>query len=208
VERARRGFDRGRASGLEAIRRVARKTWSIRTARPDDAEQLAGLGATLFREAYEATHPEPTLSEYVRSSFAIERVAQTLDDPASTILVVSTEALSIGYAELHEGPPTAPTTLLSRPLPGAAPMEIVRFYVAEQWHGHGVAHDLMRASEERAREGSCDMLWLQAWTQADRALRFYRKIGFDVYGTAVFTFGPRTDTDLILARGLTPDQSS
>jgi GNAT superfamily N-acetyltransferase len=181
--------------------------WSIRTAEPGDAEHLAALGAALFRQAYALTHPEPTLSEYVASSFAIARVAQTLDDPASTILVVSTNASLIGYAELHEGPPTASTTVLARPLPGVAPMEIVRFYVDHAWHGRGVAHDLMRASEQRARVRSCDALWLQAWTRADRALRFYRKAGFDVYGTAVFNFGARADSDLILARGLTPTRS-
>src|SRR5688500_13395552 len=52
----------------------------IRAAEPGDAEQLADLGAKLFRQAYGVTHPEPTLSEYVASSFAIARVAQTLDD--------------------------------------------------------------------------------------------------------------------------------
>jgi ribosomal protein S18 acetylase RimI-like enzyme len=177
-------------------------TWSIRTAEPGDVQQLAGLGVTLFRQAYGATHPEPTLSEYVARSFALPRVAQTLEDPASTILVASTNGSLIGYAELHEGPPTAPTTVLARPLPGGAPMEIVRFYVDQAWHGRGVAQDLMHACEERARGRSCDAIWLQAWQQADRALRFYRKAGFDVYGTAVFTFGARADRDLILARGL------
>jgi diamine N-acetyltransferase len=181
--------------------------WRIRTAEPGDARQLAILGAALFRQAYEPTHPEPTLSEYVASSFGVARVAQTLEDPASTILVVSTNASSIGYAELHEGPPTASTTVVTRALPGAAPMEIVRFYVDHEWHGHGVAQALMRACEERARRRSCDALWLQAWTQADRALRFYRKAGFEVYGTAVFSFGARADADLILARGITPTES-
>jgi|SRR5687768_12890732 len=181
--------------------------WFIRAAEPGDADQLADLGATLFRQAYAITHPEPTLSAYVASSFATSRVAQTLADPVSTILVVSTNGSLIGYAELHEGPPAASTTVLARPLPGATPMEIVRFYVDHAWHGLGVAHDLMRASEERARVRSCDALWLQAWTRADRALRFYRKAGFDIYGTAVFNFGARADSDLILARALAPTQS-
>lgn len=176
---------------------------SIRIAVPGEAQQLAALGATLFRQAYAATHPEPTLSEYVATSFAASRVAKTLEDPASTMLVaVSTNGSLIGYAELHEGPPTASTTVLTRPMPGAASMEIVRFYVDQVWHGHGVAQNLMRACEERARLRACDALWLQAWQQADRALGFYRKAGFDVYGTAVFAFGAREDGDLILARGL------
>lgn len=178
-------------------------TWSIRAAELGDAEQLAALGAVLFRQTYEPTHPEPTLGEYLSNSFAVSSVARTLDDPASTILVVETNSSWIGYAELHAGKPTATTTVLTRTLPGAAPMEIVRFYVDRAWHGRGVAHDLMAACQERARMSGCDALWLQAWQQAAQALRFYTKEGFDVYGTAVFEFGERADGDLILARGLT-----
>jgi diamine N-acetyltransferase len=178
-------------------------TWLIRVAEPGDAKQLAALGAVLFRQTYEATHPEPTLSEYLGNSFSVSSLARTLEDPASTILVVEADGSWIGYAELHEGPPTAPTTVLTRALPGAASMEIVRFYVDRAWHGRGVAHDLMVACEARARTSDCDVLWLQAWQQAAQALRFYSKEGFDVYGTAVFNFGERADGDLILARGLT-----
>jgi len=178
-------------------------TWSIRTAESGEAPQLAAFAATLFRQAYEITHPEPTLSEYLASSFAIPSMARTLADPASTVLViVSPEGSWIAYAELHQGAPTVPTTVLTRALPGAAPMEIVRFYVDQAWHGQGIAQALMRACEERARTSACDALWLQAWQQAHRALGFYRKAGFEVYGTAVFNFGERADGDFILARGL------
>lgn len=179
-------------------------TWTIRAAELGEAPQLATFAAMLFRQAYEITHPEPTISEYLASSFAIPAMARTLEDPASTVLViVTTDGSWIGYAELHQGAPTVPTTVLTRALPGAAPMEIVRFYVDQAWHGHGVAQALMRACEERARLSACDALWLQAWQQARRALGFYRKAGFDVYGTAVFNFGERADGDFILARGLT-----
>lgn len=179
-------------------------SWSIRAAEPSEAPQLATFAAMLFRQTYEITHPEPTLSEYLANSFAFARFARTLDDPASTILiVVATNGSWVGYAELHQGPPTAPTTVLTRALPGTTPIEIVRFYVDHEWHGQGVAQALMRACEERARMRACDALWLQAWQQAPRALRFYRKTGFEVYGTAVFTFGERDDGDFILARGLT-----
>ena len=179
--------------------------WFIRAAEPSEAQQIATFGAMLFRQAYEATHPEPTLSEYLADSFATPRIARTLEDSASTIfLIVSNNGSWIGYAELHEGAPTAATTVLTRALPGAAPMEIVRFYVDRAWHGRGVAQDLMNVCKERARTSGCDSLWLQAWEQATQAVRFYRKSGFDIYGTAVFIFGARADQDFVLARALAP----
>ena len=179
-------------------------TWSIRPAEPSEAPQLAAFAAKLFRQAYEITHPEPTLSEYLADSFAVPNFARTLEDPRSTILlIVSTDGAWIGYAELHQGKPTAPTTALTRTLPGTAPIEIVRFYVDQEWHGQGVAQELMRACEDWARVRAGDALWLQAWQQAPQALRFYTKAGFEICGTAVFTFGERADEDFILARGLT-----
>ena len=178
-------------------------TWSIRVAEPKEAARLATFAATLFRQAYEATHPEPTLSAYLAKSFAVERMSQTLGDPASTILIAVAEDGSwIGYAELHEGPPTAATTKLTRALPGIAPIEIVRFYVDREWHGRGVAQALMRACDDQARMHGCDVTWLQAWQEAAQALRYYEKAGFEIHGTAVFQFGQRADRDFILARSL------
>ena len=179
-------------------------TWSIRVVKADEAAQLATFATTLFRQAYEPTHPEPTLSGYLATSFDAVRVRRTLEDPASTVLVAAAADGSwIGYAELHQGAPTASTTKLTRPLPGSAPIEIVRFYVDQEWHGRGIAQALMRACEERARAVGSDVIWLQAWQEAAQALRYYEKAGFEVYGTAVFQFGERADRDFILARKLT-----
>lgn len=179
-------------------------TWSIRVPEPSEARRLADFAAMLFRQAYEDTHPEPTLSVYLATSFTVERMSRTLEDPASTLLVVlAADASWIGYAELHQGPPTTSTTVLTRQLPGGAPIEIVRFYVDQEWHGRGVAQALMRACEERARTNGCDVIWLQAWQEAAQALRYYEKAGFEIHGTAIFQFGERADRDFILARRLT-----
>jgi GNAT superfamily N-acetyltransferase len=178
-------------------------SWSIRAVDPSEASRFAPFAADLFRESYGVTHPEPTLSDYLATSFATRRVRQSLADPASTTLLAeAADGTWIGYAELRAGGPTAPTTTLEIQLPGTSPLEIVRFYVDRAWHGQGVAQALMAACDEAARIRGCDALWLQAWQQAPQALRFYRKAGFAVHGTAVFAFGDRADSDFILARAL------
>ena len=179
--------------------------WSIRAVTPSEAARFAPFAADLFRQAYGVTHPEPTLSDYLATSFGTQRVRQSLADPASKTLVAeAADGAWIGYAELRAGGPTAPTTTLEIQLPGTSPLEIVRFYVDQAWHGQGVAQALMAACDEAARTLGCDALWLQAWQQAPQALRFYRKAGFVVHGTAVFAFGDRADSDVILARTLKP----
>jgi diamine N-acetyltransferase len=189
--------------GSEAVdaRRAAAPSWTIRPAALQDAPRLASFGAALFRQAYEPTHPEPTLSAYLANAFAESRVAQSVADRASmTLLVETADGSWLGYAALREGGPSAQTTTLNAPLPGESPLEIVRFYVDGAWQGRGVAQALMHACEEEARARGCDVLWLQAWQQAPQALRFYAKSGFATHGTTVFQFGERADADFILAR--------
>ena len=178
-------------------------TSSIRAVDTSEAARFAPFAANLFRQAYGVTHPEPTLSDYLAASFGTRRVRESLADPMSTTLVVEAAAGDwIGYAELRAGGPTAPTTMIEIPLPGASPLEIVRFYVDQAWHGQGIAQGLMAACDEAARARGCDVLWLQAWQQAPQALRFYQKAGFAIHGTAIFAFGERADADFILARPL------
>ena len=175
----------------------------VRTADPADAERLATFAAALFQQAYGPTHPEPVLSEYLAKAFAVSRMTRVLEDPASTMLVIETgDGTWTGYAELHEGAPGAPGMVVDLPLPGARPLEIVRFYVDARWHGQGVAQTLMDSCDAIARDRGCDVLWLQAWQEAAQAVRFYRKAGFAMHGTAVFMFGERADADFILARSV------
>jgi diamine N-acetyltransferase len=175
--------------------------WSIRIARSTDAARLSPLAATLFRQGYGPTHPEPTMSRYVADAFAPARMAAILADPAANVLLVERGADDgIGYAQVRVGMPEAATTHLTDALPGRRGLEIVRFYVDAAWHGRGIAQALMRACDDVALQRGCDVIWLQAWQLAVRPLAFYRKAGFTIHGTAIFRFGERDDEDYILAR--------
>jgi diamine N-acetyltransferase len=178
--------------------------WRVRRASPADAAPVSVLGAALFRQAYEPTHPEPTLSEYLEAAFDPGYCEQVLRDPHAAVLIAESESGEwIGYVHIREALPDA-TARLAEPLPGARPLEIVRFYVDAAWHGRGVAQQLMAECDAEARARSCDIVWVQAWQPAAQALAFYRKCGFRVIGTATFHFGDRRDDDFILARPPAP----
>jgi len=170
----------------------------IRRARPGEAAALSELAAELFRQGYLATHPEPEFSRYVARTFPTEAFTRDLADPCKVILVAddpSTGSL-IAYAVLRDG---APSGEKSPGYDGAA-IEILRFYVDEKWHGAGVAQALMTACVAEAKARQCDVIWVQAWQHAGRAVAFYKKEGFVVAGTAKFEFGDRFDDDFLLVR--------
>ena len=193
----------GRSSVADSSAARSTGSWRIRPAAAAEAPSLARIGATLFRQAYGATHPEPALSDYLADAFDPLRCERILRDDQTSVLVAESATREwIGYAHLQEGRP-GETTRLEETLLGSRPLEIVRFYVDAAWHGRGVAQDLMAACVEEARARSCDVIWLQGWQQAAQALAFYRKSGFRVIGTATFHFGERRDADFLLARELT-----
>lgn len=177
-------------------------TWKIRPAGPADAPAVAEAGARLFREAYGPTHPEPALTPYLADSFGRASIERILGDPDAALLVAerADRADLVGYAHLRMAAPDAASTVLTRALPGRRPMEVVRFYVAAQFHGQGLAPALMAACDAEARAREADVLWLQAWQEAGRALAYYEKAGFERIGTAIFQFGQRQDHDFVLAR--------
>jgi diamine N-acetyltransferase len=179
-------------------------SWRVRPASPTDAARVSIVGAALFRQAYGPTHPEPTLGEYLATAFDPKHYERVLRDARTAVLLAeSATGEAIGYVHLREAFPD-PSSQLKEPLPGERPLEIVRFYVDAEWHGRGVAQQLMAGCDTEARARLCDVVWLQAWQQAAQALAFYRKCGFRVIGTATFHFGDRRDDDFVLARALEP----
>jgi ribosomal protein S18 acetylase RimI-like enzyme len=167
----------------------------IRRATPDDAAMLASLGERCFRDTYAAQNRPEDIDAYCAATYAAERMARELADPASDMLVAEERGANVGYATLVAGARTG----WGLPAPAA---EIVRFYVDRPWHGRGVAQVLMRATLDRARERGARTIWLGVWEHNPRAIAFYRKAGFAEVGEQTFMLGADRQRDLVMARTL------
>jgi ribosomal protein S18 acetylase RimI-like enzyme len=60
----------------------------------------------------------------------------------------------------------------------------------------------MTACFDAARARGCDAVWLQVWKDAPWAVGFYRKMGFEVVGSASFYFGEQVGDDYVMERKL------
>lgn len=165
----------------------------VRLAGPADAAWLAALAERTFRETYTEFNTPENMEAYVAEHFGPDRQAAELRDPAMVTLVVEANREAAGYAQLARGP--APSSVA-----GPAPMELVRFYVDQPWHGRGLAQTLMAATVDTARLAGARTLWLGVWERNGRAIAFYRKCGFAQVGTHTFVLGTDHQRDLVLAR--------
>ena len=168
---------------------------TVRPGEPADAAWLAALAERTFRETYSAHNTPEDMEQYVAGHFGPARQETELRDPAITTLVAEVDGRPAGYAQLARTEPPRVVT-------GAAPLEVLRFYVDRPWHGQGVAQILMTAAGDTARGAGAHTLWLGVWERNERAIAFYRKSGFVDVGTQIFVLGADHQRDFVLARPL------
>lgn len=167
----------------------------IRRGVETDASALAELAARTFRDAFAADNRPEDIALHLSRSYGTSHQRMELLDPRITTLLAEVDGQLAGYAQLRAG--VAPDCVT-----GEAPVELWRFYVAQPWHGRGVAQTLMRSVEAEATHRRARTLWLSVWERNPRAIAFYRKNDFVDVGSQVFMVGADAQTDRILARSI------
>ena len=152
-----------------------------RTAVSDDAALIAEFGRRTFVDAFAAQNRAEDIEQYVAKTYGEMQQRAEIEDPASLVLLALHEGTLIAYAWLRHD-------------------EIARFYVSNEWHGHGIAQELMRRIEECARSAGFTTLWLGVWEQNARAIAFYQKCGFAITGTQPFLLGNDLQTDYVMSK--------
>lgn len=166
---------------------------TIRRADLHDAKALAHLAESTFRAAFGAVNAAEHMAIHCRNSFGEQIQAAEISNPEMLTLLCEDEGRLIGYAQLQWG--EAPGCVSSN-----CPGEIQRLYVADHWHGMGVAQALMNACIEELRQRGSDKVWLGVWERNPRALSFYKKSGFVEVGDHVFHLGGDPQRDIVMVR--------
>ena len=166
---------------------------TIRPTVPEDAGPLAALAARTFQETFGAANDPADMALHLASAYGLAQQSRELADPAMATLVAEADGRLAGFAQLREG--AAPGCVA-----GAAPIELLRFYVDAPWQGRGLAQALMDAVRRSAADRGRRTLWLGVWERNERAQAFYRKCGFRKVGTQVFVVGTDPQTDHVMLR--------
>lgn len=169
----------------------------IRRAEHLDAKRLALVAEQTFRDTFAAVNTPEDMALHCRTSYGEALQAREIDDPRMLTLIAEDEGNAMGFAQLRWG--EAPGCVVAR-----APGEILRLYVAREYHGKGVAHELMRACVQQLAEHQSDVVWLGVWERNPRAIAFYKKFGFTEVGEHGFRVGSDLQRDVVMARAVAP----
>ncbi|HEX7828179.1 MAG TPA: GNAT family N-acetyltransferase [Thermoanaerobaculia bacterium] len=159
----------------------------IRTAKLSEAAPLAELAERTFRDAFAAQNTAEDMDAYIARTYGVEHQRRELQDPKITTFVVENDGALIAFAQIKHS---------------ESDVELARIYVDRNFHGKGIAQDLMQAVFDVARNANVQSVWLGVWEHNPRAIAFYEKCGFRITGKHPFLLGSDLQTDLVMTRDL------
>jgi len=169
---------------------------TIRHAKVSDAMLLVELGARTFSETFAADNKPEDITAYLATSFNREQQATELADPLCTFLIAEIHGTAVGYAMLRGGCEAASGVNSENPI------ELVRFYVSQEWHRCGIGKALMQACLNESRRQDYRTLWLGVWEHNYRAQEFYRAWNFRDVGGHIFQLGSDAQNDILMERSV------
>jgi len=164
----------------------------IRPVRQEEYELLAGIGRQTFYETWRPVNTEEDMQAYIKGAFDTEKIRKDLADSAVNTFYFSFENDSLsGYAKLRNDR-TYPE------LEGKKALELERVYVQKRFQGMLSGKSLMDQCIAFAKANNYYWLWLGVNIDNARAIAFYKKYGFTVFGTKMFKLGDAEDEDYLM----------
>ncbi len=147
------------------------KNISITKTSKKDAEQLRELAITTFRESHGHSASKEDIDDYINAKFTLESIEAELSDESNVFHSVFVNEELAGYSKIIYNTPYENLTQ-----PNSTKLE--RLYVLEKFHDLKIGKQLMDFNLNLARENAQSGIWLYVWTENHRAVRFYKKYGF------------------------------
>ena len=171
---------------------------TIRPATVSDSVVLTELSTTTMREAFGPPHnPAELVEEYLQLAISVPILTAELADSRSIFFVLELpDGTPIGYAKLRQHAPP-------RRMKNRNAIEIQRIYLLQNQIGQGQGRMLLGHCLNWAREKGYNAAWLGVWERNERAIAFYKKMGFERFGFHYFQFGSERQRDFWLQKQLT-----
>lgn len=159
------------------------------------ASLLRDMGEQTFREAYSNDPDTANMELYIAQNFQLERMVADLQNPQAKFLLVKYNEQWAGYAlfrwdRTHEL------------LHNTKSLMLHRIYVLQSFWRHQIGSVLLQYILDFAKSGGYEYMWLIVWEENHRALRFYKKWGFEHFGYEKFQYGANVTDDWVLRKRL------
>ncbi len=157
----------------------------------EDIVQLQAISKETFIETYESHNTPENLEIYLNEHFSSERLQEEINNPESQYHFAQINDEVVGYLKTNVG--SAQTEAISDKT-----LEIERIYVSQRHQGKKVGQALFNKAIDLARAYQAEYVWLGVWENNTNAIGFYKRMGFQAFGTHAFMFGNEKQTDIMM----------
>ncbi len=160
-----------------------------------DVKQLQDICRRTFIETFAAQNTKEDMERFLAESFSEERLREELSTPDSFTYIAYEQGEPVGYLKLNIGAAQTEEGF-------SGSLEVQRIYLISDVKGRGLGTELIRFSEDKARELSMKYIWLGVWEYNYPARKFYAKLGFEQFSQHTFVLGDDRQTDLLMRKYL------
>lgn len=154
---------------------------------------LQQIAKDTFIEAFGPANSQRNMGIYVAEAFNLKKMEEELSNPHSRFYFLKTEGLVVGYLKINE------KAAQTESVEGNS-LEIERIYLKATHHGTGAGQVLMDTALSIATKEGYDYLWLGVWEHNPKAIRFYEKNGFTIFGEHTFLMVDDPQRDVLMKR--------
>ncbi len=140
-----------------------------------DVSIIAKIGRQSFIEAHKTCAPEETLNSYLDNKFTSEIIKEELVNPSNHFYLIYYNNKIAGYSKVifDDSHPNINSTQATK-------ME--RLYLLKEFYDYKLGYKLFQFNVELSKKNNQKGMWLFVWVENERAINFYKKIGFKIVG--------------------------
>lgn len=158
-----------------------------------DLQLLREISIATFREAFAEQNAAEHMEDYIATALSESKLASELRNEQSQFMLAYLGHDLVGYLKVNFG--DAQTEHVD-----GDTMEIERIYVYARVYGTGVGQALLNRAIEMAKASGVTTIWLGVWEHNLKAVRFYKKNGFEKFGEHIFHLGSDAQVDILMRR--------
>lgn len=148
---------------------------TIRQACLEDAPLLSDVATQAYREHYADTWYDSGVW-YMQTYLSVSRLQEELQERNARFFLICYNRSPVGFLKLNK----------DKPLLGAeqqSALELERIYLIKKASGKGIGTYILQWLFEQTRNEGFKIIWLKAMDTSPAAVRFYKKLGFEICGT-------------------------
>jgi ribosomal protein S18 acetylase RimI-like enzyme len=158
-----------------------------------EAETLLNFIKKTFYDFYGHLNTAENMQAYSALHFTMDNTLAQLNNPGSEFYFALIDDEIAGYLKINFD--DAQTDIKDKNA-----LEVERIYVSKQHHGKYIGKQLLNFALDKAAAKSYSYVWLGVWDKNDLALAFYKRNGFEIFGSHDFWLGNDKQVDLMMKR--------